>query len=73
MEGSSESTYLTTSPRSFPMEPSAITTGQGEGTGDVFLLLLEGSAASTPSCSSSSSPHADENDPVNHMYVVISS
>jgi hypothetical protein len=37
--------------------------GHGEGMGDVFLLLLEGSAVSNPSCSSPSSPHVDRKGP----------
>jgi hypothetical protein len=61
-------TYLNTSPRSFPeenlSEPKAIIIGQGEGMGDVFLLLLEGSTASSPSCSSPSSPHVGRKGPV---------
>jgi len=58
---------LNTSPRSFPEEnlsgPKAIIMGQGEGMGDVFLLLLEVSAASSPSCSSPSSLHVGRKGP----------
>jgi len=37
--------------------------GQGEGMGEVFLLLLEVSAASSPSCSSPSSLHVGRKGP----------
>jgi hypothetical protein len=60
-------TYLIRSPRSFPDDnlsgPKAIIMGHGEGMGDAFLLL-QGSIASTPSCSSSSSPTAGRKVPV---------
>jgi hypothetical protein len=58
---------LNISPRSFPEEnlsgPKAIIMGQGEGMGEVFLLLLEVSAASSPSCSSPSSLHVGRKGP----------